>query len=170
MWSLETWFTGILWVLSSVREKWLLGAKLSSLCWPQIGPNEVHILVFVYFLVQFPLDSLNSRFISSLELLLYVYKIGPRSLSLGLFSGFQLFCKKVSSGLTSILLYMRMALLWEICTIWALKAQFCPPPPTTTTTTRSKIPIFVNFLNKFHIVSYQHCFTCSWLQLVEVCK
>ena len=71
MWDHETWFTGILRILSGVREKLPLWAKF----WALFGPNRSKIGKFVvYFLEKFPLDSLETWFICLLELLLYVYK------------------------------------------------------------------------------------------------
>ena len=80
----------------------------------QIGPKYVNLLVFVYFLETFPLESLEIWFISSLELRLSA----PEAQICGQFrvfkwvkiKGFGIFClKKASSGFISVLLYMLIA-------------------------------------------------------------
>ena len=82
----ETWFTGMLWVLPGVCEKWPLWAKFSGPFWPQIMPKLGRKPVFHLFCKRFPLDSNETCILSSLELLLEVCRIlAPRSYILGSF-------------------------------------------------------------------------------------
>ena len=70
IWDHKTWFTGILWALSAACVKMAPVSQIFGPFFVQNKPKQAKIQVFVYFLDNFPLNSLKTWFISSLELLL----------------------------------------------------------------------------------------------------
>ena len=53
----QIWYADTLWIPLNVCKRWCLSVKFSGRFWPRIGPKWVNLVVFVYLLEKFPLDS-----------------------------------------------------------------------------------------------------------------